>query len=61
MIGSRWRRRIVAVWLAPDPDTKETHRMLQWHPKLVALLTAIVLVAAAVGGAVEALVDGLTW
>jgi hypothetical protein len=35
--------------------------MLQWHPKLVALLTAIVLVAAAVGGAVEALVDGLTW
>ena len=35
--------------------------MLQWHPKLVALLTAIVLVAAAAGGFVESFVDGLTW
>lgn len=35
--------------------------MLQWHPKLVALLTAMVLVAAAFGGYVEAFVNGLTW
>jgi hypothetical protein len=35
--------------------------MLQWHPKLVALLAAIVLVAATAGGVVESFVNGLTW
>lgn len=35
--------------------------MLQWHPRLVALLTAVVLVAAAGAGSFESLIDGLTW
>ena len=35
--------------------------MLQWQPKLVVLLVAIALVAAALAGGLESLIDGLTW
>ena len=35
--------------------------MLQWHPKLVALVVAIVVLGAAAGGWIESLANGLTW
>lgn len=35
--------------------------MLQWNPKLVLVMAVIVVVAGALGGFIESLVNGLTW
>ena len=35
--------------------------MLQWHPRLVAVVAILVVVAAALGGYIESVLDGMTW